>query len=99
MAALFADAQVDPRLDTAASVMQQSIRAAMRAPLEPHDQVLGVLYVDNVSIANRFTQEDLEFLTAFARGVSATTPGVSTRSQPTGLPMGTLRTWTGRRGR
>jgi len=66
VAALFADAQMDPRLDTAASVMQQSIRASMCAPLKPRDQVLGVLYVDNVSLANRFTQEDLEFLTAFA---------------------------------
>jgi len=66
VAALFADAQVDPRLGTADSVMLQSIRASMCAPLKPRDQVLGVLYVDNVSVANRFTQEDLEFLTAFA---------------------------------
>ena len=66
VAALFADAQVDPRLGTADSVMLQSIRASLCAPLKPRDQVLGVLYVDNVSLANRFTQEDLEFLTAFA---------------------------------
>ncbi len=66
VAALFADAQVDPRLGTADSVMLQSIRASLCAPLKPRDQVLGVLYVDNVSLANRFTQEDLVFLTAFA---------------------------------
>ncbi|HYO52123.1 adenylate/guanylate cyclase domain-containing protein [Archangium sp.] len=66
VAALFSDAQLDPRLDTSASVMQQSIRASMCAPLMPRDEVLGVLYVDNLSLANRFTQEDLEFLAAFA---------------------------------
>ncbi len=63
--ALFADAREDPRLDGASSVMLQSIRSAMCVPLKPQDQVLGVLYVDNLAQANRFTEEDLEFLTAF----------------------------------
>jgi adenylate cyclase len=66
VAALFADAREDPRLDTAASVLNQSICASMCAPLKPRDEVLGVLYVDNQSVANRFSEEDLEFLTAFA---------------------------------
>jgi adenylate cyclase len=46
--------------------MLQSIHASMCVPLKPHNEVLGVLYVDNRAQANRFTQEDLEFLTAFA---------------------------------
>jgi adenylate cyclase len=66
VAALFADAQQDPRLEGASSVMLQSIHASMCVPLKPHNEVLGVLYVDNLTQANRFTQEDLEFLTAFA---------------------------------
>jgi adenylate cyclase len=66
VAALFADAREDPRLETAASVLHQSICASMCAPLKPQDEVLGVLYVDNQSVANRFSEEDLEFLTAFA---------------------------------
>ncbi len=64
--ALFADAREDPRLDGADSVMLQSIRSAMCVPLKPQDAVLGVLYVDNQARANGFTEEDLEFLTAFA---------------------------------
>ncbi|WP_224364864.1 adenylate/guanylate cyclase domain-containing protein [Hyalangium versicolor] len=65
VAALFGDAREDPRLDGANSVMLQSIRSAMCVPLKPQDEVLGVLYVDNLAQANRFTEEDLEFLTAF----------------------------------
>lgn len=63
--ALFADALQDPRLEGASSVLLQSIHASMCVPLKPHDEVLGVLYVDNLTQANRFTEEDLEFLTAF----------------------------------
>lgn len=66
VAALFADARQDPRLDGAESVVAQSIRASMCAPLKPRDEVMGVLYVDNLSRANGFTEEDLEFLAAFA---------------------------------
>jgi adenylate cyclase len=65
VAALFADALQDPRLEGASSVMLQSIHASMCVPLKPRNEVLGVLYVDNLTQANRFTQEDLEFLTAF----------------------------------
>jgi adenylate cyclase len=66
VAALFSDARVDPRLDAAASVVLQSIQASMCAPLKPRDEVLGVLYVDNLTRPNGFSEEDLEFLTAFA---------------------------------
>ncbi len=66
VAALFADARMDPRLEDAASVVLQSIQGSMCAPLKPRDAVLGVLYVDNVTQANGFSEEDLEFLAAFA---------------------------------
>jgi adenylate cyclase len=66
VAALFSDARVDPRLGNAESVFQQSIRSSMCAPLKPRDELLGVLYVDNLSRPHGFSEEDLEFLTAFA---------------------------------
>lgn len=65
-AALFSDARVDPRLPDANSLVLQSICTSMCAPLKPHDDVLGVLYVDNQTLPNRFDEEDLEFLSAFA---------------------------------
>ncbi|WP_437678789.1 ATP-binding protein [Sorangium sp. So ce131] len=66
VAALFADAVLDPRLDAARSVADQSIRASMCVPLRPKDDVIGVLYVDNLRAADIFTEPDLEFLVAFA---------------------------------
>lgn len=66
VAALFGDARTDPRLGPAQSVLHQSICASMCAPLKPRDEVRGVLYVDNLTTANRFTEDDLEFLSAFA---------------------------------
>lgn len=67
-AALFGDTQADPRIEGAGSILAQSICASMCAPLKPRDDrpPFGALYVDNLARADRFTQEDLEFLTAFA---------------------------------
>jgi adenylate cyclase len=70
VAALFADPRGDSRLATAESVYRQSICASLCVPLKPGDHVLGVLYVDNQSTPNRFTEEDLEFLAAFANQVA-----------------------------
>ena len=53
------------------SILMQQIRSAICAPLiGSEDRVLGVLYVDNPSITHRFSDEDLEFLVAFA-GIAA----------------------------
>ena len=49
------------------SVLMQRVRSMMCAPLiGSEDRVLGVLYVDNVTAAQRFGDEDLNFLIAFA---------------------------------
>jgi len=69
-AALFSDAAIDPRLGSAPSVLNQSIRASMCAPLKAGNDVIGVIYVDSQSLANHFLQEDLEFLNAFASQAS-----------------------------
>ena len=53
------------------SILMQQVRSAICAPLiGSEDRVLGVLYVDNPSMTHRFSDEDLEFLVAFA-GIAA----------------------------
>jgi adenylate cyclase len=65
-AALFADAQADPRLDRSRSVVRGAIVASMCAPLRTRESVLGVLYVDSVSARRPLAADDLELFTAFA---------------------------------
>lgn len=55
------DATLDRRFDSSQSIIQQSIQAAMCAPLKPRDKVIGVLYVDNLSRGHAYQKEDLEF--------------------------------------
>ena len=64
--ALFTDAVSDPRLGAAESLVAQSIRASMCVPLRPRDEVVGVLYVDNLRAAHPFSEDELELFTAFA---------------------------------
>ncbi|MCS6813692.1 MAG: GAF domain-containing protein [Cyanobacteria bacterium] len=60
------DASVDSRFESSDSILFQTIQACMCAPLKPRDTVIGVMYVDNVSMSNTYSEEDLEFLTALA---------------------------------
>jgi len=49
------------------SILLQSVRSAMGAPLMASDgSVLGLIYVDNLTSTHAFTDEDLEFLIAFS---------------------------------
>ncbi|MCZ6918710.1 MAG: FHA domain-containing protein [Gemmatimonadetes bacterium] len=53
------------------SILMQSVRSAMSAPLMGSEgNVLGLLYVDNMTDTNSFGDEDLEFLIAFS-GIAA----------------------------
>ena len=53
------------------SIMLQSVRSAMCAPLMGSEaKVLGLIYVDNMTATNSFSDEDLEFLIAFS-GIAA----------------------------
>ncbi len=53
------------------SIRMQSVRSAMCSPLMASaDRVLGLLYVDNLTTANTFSDEDLQFLVAFS-GIAA----------------------------
>ena len=48
------------------SILIQSVRSAMCTPLMGSDQnVLGILYVDNLTATHSFADEDLEFIIAF----------------------------------
>jgi len=59
------DAREDPRFGDTGSIRRQSIRSSICVPLKTRDKVIGVLYVDNVSVPMRFVAEDLEFLSVF----------------------------------
>jgi adenylate cyclase len=53
------------------SIVMQQIRSAICCPLiGGEDRALGVLYIDNVTAAHRFSDEDFEFCIAFA-GIAA----------------------------
>ncbi len=68
VAALFSNTMEDPRLDlqTSSSIVSQSICAAMCVPIKSKEKLLGVLYLDNLRVPNRFTEEDLMFTASYA---------------------------------
>ncbi|OKH18920.1 adenylate/guanylate cyclase domain-containing protein [[Limnothrix rosea] IAM M-220] len=61
---LTSDARVDQRFGRSESILFQSIHASMCVPLKPREDVIGVLYVDNLSLVNLYTDEDMSFLAA-----------------------------------
>jgi signal transduction histidine kinase len=60
------DAQTDPRFSNQESVTLYALRSILCAPLRARGSVIGVIYVDNRAIRARFTEDDLQLLTAFA---------------------------------
>jgi adenylate cyclase len=66
VAILTDNAAADDRFKGGQSILVQSVRSAMCIPLMASaEQVLGVLYVDNLTWTNSFSDEDLQFLIAF----------------------------------
>jgi adenylate cyclase len=63
---LASDASHDPRFAGAASVQLLGIRSSMCVPLRAREKNLGALYVDHLSVPDRYGAEDLEFLGSFA---------------------------------
>ncbi|NJN73002.1 MAG: FHA domain-containing protein, partial [Limnothrix sp. RL_2_0] len=61
---LTSDARVDKRFGSSDSILFQSIHASMCVPLQPREKVIGVLYVDNLSLVNLYSDEDMDFLAA-----------------------------------
>lgn len=64
---LSADAMSDQRFKAGDSVMLQNIRSVMCVPVESNSQILGVIYVDNLSASNMFVEFDLELVTAIGK--------------------------------
>ncbi|HET8622140.1 MAG TPA: adenylate/guanylate cyclase domain-containing protein [Gemmatimonadales bacterium] len=76
LAVLTQNAATDTRFK-GKSILQQSVRSAMCSPLMAQgDEVIGVLYVDNLAMANSFDDDDLQFLVAFS-GLAAVAIGNS----------------------
>jgi sigma-B regulation protein RsbU (phosphoserine phosphatase) len=65
-AILTGDAQADSRFRAQESVIQQRIHSAMCAPLWHDDEVLGIIYIDNVAAPAPFEEGDLRLLTLIA---------------------------------
>jgi len=61
---LTVNAQEDTQFDKAKSIREYNIRSAVCAPLLFHDEVLGVIYLDNRASAGSFSQDDQMFLIA-----------------------------------
>jgi adenylate cyclase len=57
----------DTRFAQGASIMMQQVRSAICVPMvKSTEEVIGVLYLDNVSASHRFTEDDLDYCIAFA---------------------------------
>ncbi|BAY26620.1 adenylate cyclase, family 3 [Calothrix sp. NIES-2100] len=65
-AILTRDACRDHRFNESESIFVQTIRASICIPLKPREEVIGVLYVDNLSMSNVYSDEDVDFLTGLA---------------------------------
>lgn len=65
------DAKRDQRFRDSISILRQEIQNCMCVPLKTYTEVIGVLYVDNLSLFISYTDEDLEFLNALANQAAA----------------------------
>jgi phosphoserine phosphatase RsbU/P len=62
---LTSDAQRDSRFAGAQSIVLSGMRSCMAVPLALHEQVLGMIYIDN-PYEQRFSEDDLRVLTTIA---------------------------------
>lgn len=62
-ALLISDAMQDKRFKENASVMMKNIRSVLCAPLVALDQLNGVIYITKASLAEQFSEEDLDLVT------------------------------------
>lgn len=60
------NALVDERFDRSESVMVRGVKSVMTVPMRARNQVIGILYVESVSMSAAFTEEDLPLLDAIA---------------------------------
>lgn len=60
------NALVDERFDRSQSVMLRGVKSVMAVPMRARDKVIGILYVESVSMSAAFTDEDVPLLDAIA---------------------------------
>lgn len=60
------DAQAHAELRESHTIVQQGIRSFLAVPLQTHDKVIGLIYVDSHTMLRHFTEEDLTLLTVMA---------------------------------
>ncbi len=48
------------------SIVEQQVRTLMAVPLQAHDRIIGLIYVDSPSLLREFTKDDLDLLTVMA---------------------------------
>ena len=57
----------DTRFAQGASILMQQVRSAICVPMvKSNEEVIGAMYLDNVSTTHRFTEDDLNYCIAFA---------------------------------
>jgi sigma-B regulation protein RsbU (phosphoserine phosphatase) len=66
LAVLLSDAQADPRVINADSIISQGIHSALCVPIADESDVIGVLYADRHSRKTPFRDADLRLLTLMA---------------------------------
>jgi adenylate cyclase len=59
---LTSDAQEDKRFATQASVVFHNLRSILCVPLQSHDTIIGVIYLDSRVRTGAFTQKELEMI-------------------------------------
>lgn len=80
-AILTSDAHVDERFQDSESILCQAIHASICVPLKPRKKVIGVLYVDNLSMSDVYSNEDVEFLSTLATQASIAIDNAELRQQ------------------
>lgn len=60
------NALVDERFDRSQSVMIRGVKSIMAVPMRAREKVIGILYVESVSMSAAFTDEDVPLLDAIA---------------------------------
>lgn len=63
---LVLDTQLDELLRQRVSIVEQQVRSIMAVPLQTHERVIGMIYVDSSKAVHPFTKEDLNLLTVLA---------------------------------
>ncbi len=66
------DAKADPRFTDAASVILHQITSIICAPMFFNNDVIGVLYLDSRSNRQKFTEDNLDFVSIFAQMAAIT---------------------------